>query len=67
MGQYPNSETNSQLLFLASENYLVAYDIENNSEKFSKEISEGVSVLTFGNLGGWPNGPLLIAGGNMAI
>ena len=31
-------------LILASENILILYDVENSSEKFYKDISDGISV-----------------------
>jgi hypothetical protein len=33
---------------MASANSLLAFDVEKNSEKFYKEVSDGVSVVSFG-------------------
>lgn len=39
------------LLLFASENTLFCYNILNNSERFYKEIIDGINIISFGYLG----------------
>ena len=52
---------------MASANTLLAFDVEKNSEKFYKEVSDGVSVISFGTMYGFEEQPLAIIGGNCSI
>ncbi|XP_069693259.1 BBSome complex member BBS2-like [Periplaneta americana] len=45
---------------------LLAYDVENNSDIFYKEVSDGASVIVIGKLGSLEN-PLAIIGGNCSL
>ncbi|PNF42358.1 Bardet-Biedl syndrome 2 protein-like protein [Cryptotermes secundus] len=45
---------------------LLAYDVENNTDIFYKEVSDGSSVVIIGKLGSFPN-PLAIVGGNCSL
>ncbi|KAJ9598202.1 hypothetical protein L9F63_011122 [Diploptera punctata] len=45
---------------------LLAYDVENNSDIFYKEVADGASVVVIGKLGSMPN-PLAIIGGNCSL
>lgn len=45
----------------------MAYDIENNVEKFYKEIPDGVSVIEFGEMSGHKDDPLAFVGGNCSL
>ena len=66
------------MLFIGSKTNLLAYgnksifayhilkDVENNKDLFDKEVSDGVSCLTFGT---FPNigAPMIVAGGNCSL
>ena len=45
----------------------MAFDVEKNSEKFYKEVSDGVSVVSFGMMYGFEEKPLAILGCNWRI
>ncbi|KRX11170.1 WD40-repeat-containing domain [Pseudocohnilembus persalinus] len=50
-------------LVLATENTVILYDVDTASEKFYKDISDGVTVVAFGSMSGFSQG-ILIVGGN---
>ena len=43
-----------------------AYDVENNSDLFYKEVSDGANTLAIGSVGATDN-PLAIVGGNCSL
>lgn len=45
---------------------LLAYDVENNSDIFFKEIQDGVNCLSIGKVGHSTNN-LVLAGGNSSL
>jgi len=53
-------------LFVGTPTNLLAYDVENNSDMFYKEVADGVNSLLVGNIGTNPT-PLVLAGGNCSI
>jgi Bardet-Biedl syndrome 2 protein len=55
-----------ECLAMASQNSLIAYDVEKNSDIFYKEITDGVNMVTFGILNN-TNKSLLFVGGNCSI
>jgi len=55
-----------EILVVASQNTLIAYDVEKNSDLFYKEIPDGINTLAFGHIVTIPK-PLLLVGGNCSI
>jgi Bardet-Biedl syndrome 2 protein len=58
-------------LFIGSATTVNAYNVENNTDAFYKEVGDGVNCLAFGSMhrggGGVVKSPLLFAGGNCSI
>ncbi|XKL67444.1 hypothetical protein PGB90_002935 [Kerria lacca] len=59
-------DEDKDILIIGSPSTLLAYHVDNNSELFFKEVPDGVTAITIGNLEGYSN-PLLIVGGNCSI
>nr|XP_047128260.1 Bardet-Biedl syndrome 2 protein isoform X2 [Hydra vulgaris] len=59
-------ESSRDRLFVGTPTNLLAYDVENNSDLFYKEMPDGVNSLLIGNLG-TNNTRLVLAGGNCSI
>merc|ERR1719494_137239 len=64
VGSLDNSTRDT--LFVGTPTNLLAYDIENNSDLFYKDVPDGVNALLVGNVGSNPT-PLVLAGGNCSI
>lgn len=65
-GNMTPSEGTKELLLFGTETNLVAYDVENNADKFNKEIPESVFRLVYGQLNS-SLPPLVIVGSNCSI
>ena len=61
-----DSDRGNEVLFIGSRTNLLAYDVENNSDMFDYEVTDGLNCLTFGRIPGIFD-PLIIAGGNCSI
>ncbi|XP_057298017.1 Bardet-Biedl syndrome 2 protein-like [Hydractinia symbiolongicarpus] len=59
-------DSQRDMLFVGTQTNLLAYDVENNSDLFYKEVPDGVNSLLVGNVGTNPT-PLVLAGGNCSI
>jgi len=59
-------QTSRDMLFVGTQTNLLAYDVDNNSDLFYKDIPDGVNSLLVGKVGNSPN-PLVFAGGNCSI
>lgn len=59
-------DSQRDVLFVGTPTNLLAYDVENNSDLFYKEVPDGVNSLLVGNVGTNPT-PLVLAGGNCSI
>ncbi|KAK3738831.1 hypothetical protein QZH41_011043 [Actinostola sp. cb2023] len=58
--------TNCDTLLVGTPTNLLAYDVENNSDLFYKDVADGVNTIVIGHLGGYDN-PLAFVGGNCSI
>mmetsp|Transcript_24131 Transcript_24131/g.32896 ORF Transcript_24131/g.32896 Transcript_24131/m.32896 type:complete len:212 (-) Transcript_24131:1501-2136(-) len=56
----------NEVLMIGSKTALHAYDVENNSDLFDREVSDGVISLAFGNISTIEM-PLVVVGGNCSI
>ncbi|XP_073968440.1 BBSome complex member BBS2-like isoform X1 [Rhodnius prolixus] len=60
----PNEE--KDILVIGTQSTLLAYHVENNTDLFYKEVTDGANVVVIGKLGNI-NTPLAIVGGNCSI
>lgn len=56
----------TQILFIGTENSLLAYDVEKNSEVFFKEVPDGVNAIVTGKLSSTDES-VVVAGGNCSV
>lgn len=54
------------VLFVGTQSDLLAYDIDNNSDRFFKDVPEGVNTVLCGKVGSLEE-PLALVGGNCSI
>ena len=54
-------------LLVGTHSNLLAYNVEDNSDVFYKDVPDGVNVITSGRIAGGGSGPLAIIGGNCSI
>jgi len=59
-------ESGRDILFVGTPTNLLAYDVENNSDLFYKDVPDGVNALLVGQIGMDPT-PMVIAGGNCSV
>ncbi|XP_065051095.1 Bardet-Biedl syndrome 2 protein-like [Rhopilema esculentum] len=59
-------ESQRDILFVGTPTNLLAYDVENNSDLFYKDVPDGVNSLLVGQIGSDPT-PMIIAGGNCSV
>jgi Bardet-Biedl syndrome 2 protein len=59
-------ELRPELLLIGTQSDLLAYDVENNTDHFFKEVADGVNVLTHGSVP-MVDVPMVVAGGNCSI
>lgn len=57
---------NRDVLAIGSQQNLLVFDVESNSDVFFRDIADGVSAVTMGTLGTY-DVPLVIVGGNCSI
>lgn len=62
----PLNSTGCDTLLVGTPTNFLAYDVENNSDLFYKDIADGANVIVTGRLGSFEN-PLAIVGGNCSI
>eukprot|EP00095_Tigriopus_kingsejongensis_P005469 maker-scaffold865_size87005-snap-gene-0.23 protein:Tk05469 transcript:maker-scaffold865_size87005-snap-gene-0.23-mRNA-1 annotation:"bardet-biedl syndrome 2 protein homolog" len=62
----PDSSAGDALVIGTPTN-LLAYDVENNSDLFYKDVPDGVNAIAIGNIGGVDSDPLAIVGGNCSL
>ncbi|EDO39492.1 predicted protein [Nematostella vectensis] len=62
----PLTMTSCDILFVGTPTNMLAYDVENNSDLFYKDVADGVNAILVGKLGGYDL-PLALAGGNCSI
>jgi len=55
-----------ELLLIGTRSDLLAYDVENNTDHFFKEVADGVNVLCHGSVP-MVDVPMVVAGGNCSI
>ncbi|XP_018496842.1 Bardet-Biedl syndrome 2 protein homolog [Galendromus occidentalis] len=58
--------SSEEVLVVGTPNSVLAYDVENNSDLFYKEIADGANCLCVGHLGTITS-PLVLVGGNCSI
>lgn len=61
-----NPTSNRDILFIGSKTNLLVFDVEDNSDIFDREVSDGVHSLLFANMAGVDD-PMVITGGNCSI
>ncbi len=54
------------VLFVGTQSDLLAYDVEENSDKFFRDVPDGVNTLVCGKVGAVDH-PLVLVGGNCSI
>lgn len=62
----PLNTSGCDTLLVGTPTNFLAYDVENNSDLFYKDIADGANVIVTGRLGSFEN-PLAIVGGNCSI
>lgn len=60
------SGSNKETLFIGSKTNLLAYDINENTDRFDVDVSDGVNCLHFTKIHSIRD-PLIVAGGNCSI
>lgn len=65
-GMLDTSNQNEALL-VGTKTSILAYDVNDNSDLYYKEIADGANAITVGNLGCNITGPVTIVGGNCSI
>ena len=61
-----NDAVNRDALVVGTPTNLLAYDVENNSDLFYKDVADGANTVTIGRLGNRAR-PLAIVGGNCSL
>ncbi|KAL1131419.1 hypothetical protein AAG570_011036 [Ranatra chinensis] len=59
-------DDNRDVLLIGTQTTLLAYDVENNTDLFYKEVPDGVNAIVVGRLGQWEC-PLAVVGGNCSL
>eukprot|EP01063_Lacrimia_lanifica_P017892 TRINITY_DN24875_c0_g1_i1.p1 TRINITY_DN24875_c0_g1~~TRINITY_DN24875_c0_g1_i1.p1 ORF type:complete len:722 (+),score=315.58 TRINITY_DN24875_c0_g1_i1:97-2262(+) len=59
-------ETQMDTLMVGTQTNLLAYNVEQNSDLFYKEVQDGINTMTFGKVGSIDT-PLVVVGGNCSI
>mmetsp|Transcript_51970 Transcript_51970/g.86425 ORF Transcript_51970/g.86425 Transcript_51970/m.86425 type:complete len:704 (+) Transcript_51970:55-2166(+) len=61
-----NPTLKRELLLVGTQTNLLAYDVEENSDIFYKDVPDGVNAMVFGRIGSVES-PLAVVGGNCSI
>uniref|UniRef100_A0A0A9WZM5 Bardet-Biedl syndrome 2 protein n=2 Tax=Lygus hesperus TaxID=30085 RepID=A0A0A9WZM5_LYGHE len=61
-----NPNDDKEILLIGTQSTLLAYHVENNTDLFYKEVSDGANVIVIGKIG-TSTSPLAIVGGNCSI
>mmetsp|Transcript_5177 Transcript_5177/g.4668 ORF Transcript_5177/g.4668 Transcript_5177/m.4668 type:complete len:749 (-) Transcript_5177:13-2259(-) len=66
-GSFKVKDNDIDYLFVGTNNNVLAYNVDRNSDIFFKDVQDGVNTLVIGKMNGISNDPVLFVGGNCSL